>query len=501
MIHILLITAYTDLELLTEQLDLYDQDSDFNVYIHWDKKTVTQDIIQAISSHKSVKKIFSIYSINWGGHNLLAAMILLCRCALCDLKKKGNPECFIHSISGTDILFRPLYELKDFFNKYKNSGFMEFFQLPSPNWNDGGLKRITLWHPLDKLNIRDAKQAKIYNEYLEEQERKGIYRSLPSGTIYGGGCWWSITRDMAIYWIQHYNDGNLFVRLKNTFAPEEIHPQTILLNSQYSQQICNISLHYICWDYGTRGTPAPLESFDISYMIRSSNIWGRKVAIGISDDVRIFFKWFSTLPALYLHRGSKSNQTLQQITEYLLKYAWGCPLLGVMDGVMGVVIYLFCYGKVYNQEKCTRAAKNMLDDAIKKRKKITTADFNNGTPGFAYSIAWLCHYGFIIEKEPYGQILSAFDKHVIEAFKNKETKSYLQNFFWKKYYNILPYIKIRNLFDINKISEYSQNATKELLQPIDSKQFKQSLGLAGIAGMGFSILRSLHIKQIPPFLD
>lgn len=501
MLHIILIEAYTNLEFLLEQLDLYDEDPDFKVYIHWDKKTFSQDILQAISTHKSVQKVCSLYSINWGGHNLLSSMIALCRYALSDLERKGNPECFIHSISGTDILFRSLDEFKFFFNQYKNIGFMEYFQLPNPNWQDGGLKRITLKHPLDRLNIRDANQALIYNKYLKEQERKGVYRPLPSGAIYGGGCWWSITREMAIYWIQHYNDDNLFERLKDTFGPEEIHPQTILLRSPYSGYIRNTSLHYICWNYGTRGAPALLENFDLPYMIRSSNIWARKIAVGISDGVKSFYKWFSTLPPFRSHENLNDNQELQEIAEYLLRYSGGCPLLGVMDGLMGSVIYLLCYGKICNQEECIQTATEMLDDAVSRWKEIATADFNNGIIGFAYSIAWLYSHGFVIKKAIYEQLLSSFDKNVVEAIENEQKRLHLQAPFWSEYYCILPYIKIRNLYNTDSFSQTATDATKKLLQQIKSKHFKQSLGMAGVAGLGFSKLHSLYINEIPPFLD
>lgn len=126
--HILLISAYTNLDFLLEQLKLYDNAIDFKIYIHWDKKMFSQNILQALSSHKSVKKVLSIYTIYWGGHNLLASMIELCRCALYDLENEGNPECYIHSISGTTIMLRTTDEFKAFFCTHRGLGYMEYFK-------------------------------------------------------------------------------------------------------------------------------------------------------------------------------------------------------------------------------------------------------------------------------------------------------------------------------------------------------------------------------------
>lgn len=66
------------------------------------------------------KKVLSIYTIYWGGHNLLASMIELCRCALYDLENEGNPECYIHSISGTTIMLRTTDEFKAFFARIED---------------------------------------------------------------------------------------------------------------------------------------------------------------------------------------------------------------------------------------------------------------------------------------------------------------------------------------------------------------------------------------------
>lgn len=142
--HILLITAYTEVNHLIEQIKIYDADADFHIYIHWDKRYATTALLNKLATYPSVKRVCSSYTINWGGRNQLTAMMGLCQHALEDLALVGNPPSFIHSISGTDILIHSLDEFKKFFDMYPNNGFMEYFQLPYKGWSEGGLNRLIL---------------------------------------------------------------------------------------------------------------------------------------------------------------------------------------------------------------------------------------------------------------------------------------------------------------------------------------------------------------------
>ena len=498
--HIILIVAYAEVNHLIEQLNIYDADSDFHVYIHWDKKYATATLINKLASHPSVKRVCSSYAINWGGRNLLTAMIALCQHALEDLSSAGNPSCFIHTISGTDILIHSLDEFKEFFKMHPNKGFMEYFKLPHKGWSEGGLNRLTLRHPLDRLTIRESAQHyRIYHRYLAIQRACQIRRELPTIQLYGGSCWWSLPRNMAAFWIQHANKNGLYERMEDTFAPEEIHPQTVLLNSQFRGQIQNTPLRYICWDYGARNTPALLENYDLTQMLQSQNFWARKIASGISDGIRSFYKWFAILPIIQLTREGGAKQ-LRIIADYLITNTSICPMLGLMDGIMGTVVFLLCYGKLYSQNDCIQTGLVFLHQVVSKRKDLCSSDFNNGTVGVAYTLAWLLKHRFIESSPYYNKLLLNFDEKILLTLLDKSLSTKLQHPFWEQYYQYSSYLRLRKLSAPLGIFAKFRSCISEQIRKAGLSPYKCSLGMAGIAGYGFNLLRELNKKDCPPFM-
>lgn len=496
--HCILITAYTQLSHLLDQLDIYDADADFSIYVHWDKKFASAEVLEKIAAHPSAKRVCHNYCVNWGGRNLLAAMQTLCRMALDDLEANGNPDCFIHNISGTDILLRSLAEVKDFFNRHRNEGFMTHFKLPYTHWTEGGLNRLTWRHPLDRLNIHDIKQCKIYHRYLSLQQSSGKRRPLPVIQLYGGDCWWSLPREMADYWLQHSNDGGLFDRMADVYCPEEIQPQTVLLNSLYAKRLCNDSLHYICWDYGTRGTPALLENHDLPYMQQSENIWARKVASGSDDGVKRYFQWFRELPFLPTQPASPAD-LLPTLADHVGLHAPQCPLYGLMSGRMGAAVFLLCYGKLYAAPRYVDTGIKILDSVISRRKALTTSDFNNGSLGIAYALAWLCKHGFA-DRKTYEYILEDFDKKVRAVLVSSEATAYLHTPFWQSYFQYGLYSQLRDLPQADSCAAYPEHIIS-LLGKAGTFRDRSSIGLAGLSGLGLNSLRLVKPDLMPNFVS
>lgn len=499
--HIILITAYAEVEHLIEQLTIYDADSDFHVYIHWDKKHVTTALINKLAAHPSVERVCSSYAINWGGRNQLAAMMELCRYALEDLSLAGNPPCFIHSISGTDILIHTLDEFKAFFEIHSDEGFMEFFSLPYKGWSEGGLNRLTLRHPLDRLAIRESTQEyQIYHRYLAIQHACHKQRDLPDMQLYGGSCWWSLPHKMVVYWIQHSNDNGLYDRMEDTFGPEEIHLQTVLLNSPYREQIKNTPLRYMCWDYEARSTPALLENYDLTRMLQSRHLWARKIASGVSDDIRHFYRWFAMLPPANQTK-EKSVKQLRLLANYLITHTSTCPMLGLMDGIMGSVVFLLSYGRLHGQSDCVQTGRALLNHILRKRRSVCSSDFNNGTFGIAYALAWLLEHRFLEHSPYYNEILLGFDEKVLLTLQDDSFTTQIRHAFWKQYYQFSSYFRLRKLAMPPSICNESDNTASEQIQKAGHSPFKCSLGMAGVAGYAFNLLYELNQRDCPPFID
>ena len=282
--HAILITAYTDLFRLIELILSFKGLCD--IYVHIDKQYyMSHSGLQILSSIKGVKLVMQKYSINWGGRNHLDAILDLCHQAY---SNSPNAEYF-HLISGNDLLIKRMEYFNDFFEHNKGIDFLESFSLPYQGWTGGGLNRIEYVHPLDRLNIRNEGQARIYQRYLQIQLRSKHTRELPVYALYGGSSWWSLTSQTIKYIIDNYNWMGWYDRLKDTFAPDELYVQTLLMNSPRKDEICNNNLRYISWTMRNGNMPAILDEQDKIDLIRSNAIFARKVDSRISNRLISFF--------------------------------------------------------------------------------------------------------------------------------------------------------------------------------------------------------------------
>lgn len=488
--HVLLIVAHSQFESLNKLISQFDNEPDFQIYIHIDLKSdVTDEILQLLNRHVSVKNIVCKYNINWGGRNLFRAMLYLCNIIIDDL---SNEEFYVHTLSGVDILTRSISEFKAFFDSNKGRNFMENFSLPYHGWNNGGLDRLELYHPLDRWNIRCENGAKLYKRYIEKQKNKNVKRLLPQIQLYGGGCWWSITNDATEYLCKFYNDNGLFDRMYNTFGPEEILPQTILMNSDFKDTIVNSSLRYICWDYGTRGTPSIIEPYDIPYIQLSHSFFARKIDYITSSEVSSFFSNLHDSGILNLD-GLGEEERVHAIAGYIMENMPRCNLLGLMSGLSGACVFLFCYARAFDNVYAKTLAQNLIADIIEKRKNVKTCDFNNGTIGIAFTMTWLKKHDFISNKVD--EILHDFDIGVMEAVDYYMRENYMDEFY-KKYFRFDAYLSERKI----QLSEETWNfisyfspPLSSFLSNLDIYNEKCSIGLLGYAGYGLLLLE----KQLP----
>lgn len=378
---------------------------------------------------------------------------------------------------------------------------MEYFSLPYKGWSEGGLSRLALRHPLDRLAIRESTQEyQIYHRYLAMQRACHKQRDLPSIQLYGGSCWWSLPHKMAAYWIRHSNDNGLYDGMEDTFGPEEIHPQTVLLNSPYKDEIQNTPLRYMCWDYGARSTPASLESYDLTRMLQSRHFWARKITSGVSDDIRRFYRWFVKLPPINQAQERNAKQ-LRIIADYLIAHTLTCPMLGLMDGIMGSVVFLLSYGKLYDQSDCVQTGRVLLNHILRKRKRVSSSDFNNGTFGIAYALAWLLEHQFLEHSPYYNEVLLGFEGKILLALQDESFVTQIRHPFWKQYYQFSSYFRLRKFTMPSSICNESDNTASEQIQKAGQSPFKCSLGMAGVAGSGFNLLCELNQMDCPPFLD
>lgn len=266
---------YKRLPLLVDQFD-----ERFNIYVHIDKKvSLPQTMRKLIKSKKSVKLLAQSYETNWGSMNIVNATLFLCRKALTD---KCNTH--FHLISGSDF---PVATNEQIVESSQTSAdnYMEYFPLPTPRWNDGGLSRLEYFHPLDCLDYWNPKERERYEKFLNVQKVMNIKRKLLDIPYYGGSTWWSLSRKCIEYVIRNLNVNNIYASMQNTYIPDEMFFQTTLLNSPLKRYIKNDNRRYIVWRVKNGHIPANLDMEDYDIIRNSNCLFMRKTDKNCSEKL------------------------------------------------------------------------------------------------------------------------------------------------------------------------------------------------------------------------
>ncbi|WP_223033948.1 beta-1,6-N-acetylglucosaminyltransferase [Hanstruepera marina] len=281
--HAILITAYKNFEHLKDLAEFFDQN--FEIFIHIDKKSnLEPKVLNELQDLIQVKLVSRKYKVNWGGVNHLKCILYLAKEAL----KNKNIERF-HVISGHDYPIKTCSYFVDYFKRHSSENYLNFHELPSIKWPNGGLDRIEYYNFYDLLN------AKRYRHYIfklvEIQKKLKIKRRISKKVpkLYGGETWWSLSRE-ALSYVIDFTDKNKFLlnRFKHSFCSEEMYVHTVLLNSKFAATVVNDSLRYIDWSDRNGNFPANLDNSDLEKMIISKNkFFARKFEFPISLKLKL----------------------------------------------------------------------------------------------------------------------------------------------------------------------------------------------------------------------
>ena len=271
----IIITAYKNFEQLIDLIKTFDED--FNVYVHIDKKSkLNKDIIKEISEISNVRYLTRRYKVNWGGVNHLKVILLLSEKALLNSDNK-----LFHLITGEDFPIKT----KDYFESLilestiQTHNYLEFFKIPAPFWKNGGMDRLEYYNFYDLFNAKSSPGNKCILFVRKIQNKFNLKRNMNiSKQLYGGSTYWTLNKDVLKYVIDFTNQNPLFFkRFRFTFCPEEIYFQTIIMNSEYANNIINDNLRFIDWKTGREGYPAFLDESDYELLLKSNKLFARKI--------------------------------------------------------------------------------------------------------------------------------------------------------------------------------------------------------------------------------
>lgn len=186
--HAFLITAYKDLPALEQLVDELGPDA--LIYLHLDgRHRFPAEALDHLKARPEIRLLSRKYGIRWGSRTHLLAMLELARAAVSE-----GLATRLHLISGSDRPVVPKAHFDRFFDTAPHAEYLLHFPLPTPYWKDGGLERLTLYHPLEFLDLRHPRQRRLRDLFLLAQHKAGIQRSLDGlPPLVGGSSWWSLT--------------------------------------------------------------------------------------------------------------------------------------------------------------------------------------------------------------------------------------------------------------------------------------------------------------------
>ncbi|MEO8589508.1 MAG: beta-1,6-N-acetylglucosaminyltransferase [Flavobacteriales bacterium] len=284
--HAFLITAYTDLDGLNALIECLGPEA--HIFVHLDRKArVPEAALDRLRQQPTLRFLSRRYSVNWGSARHLHCILELCRSAV-----KDERIDYLHLITGSDHPLVARQDFNAFFEQHRGSEFIEHFPLPTRYWPEGGLDRLTLYHPLEVLDLRDPRQRRMRDLVKMVQLKLGVRRSLDGlPPLHGGSTWWSLSRMCVADLLKACDaDPGYLRRFRHTHVPEEIFFQTLIMSSPFVEHVVNDNLRYVDWVARNGNNPAILDLSDLDKVLASGKFFARKLvppaSQGLIDELR-----------------------------------------------------------------------------------------------------------------------------------------------------------------------------------------------------------------------
>lgn len=260
------------------------QDSDFDFYVHPDKKTNIEKELIAKPNVFIVPKEQQV-NVQWAQISMVDATLELLKHAL--IKKYD----YYLLLSGQDLPIRSVFKIKTKLSENPKTNYIHF----SPSYQQGGVK-----NNFDKRNDIYYPQA-IIGKKLWQRITRRIYVELTGGyhrtfkwfkrqhqyKFYFGSQWWCLNRE-TIEWMMGYlqKHDEFYHYYVNCTCSDESFFQTLFMMSPFANNRKSY-LHYVDWpDHAN--SPKKLTIDDYEKIISSDKLFARK--IDLSTDKLIIEK-------------------------------------------------------------------------------------------------------------------------------------------------------------------------------------------------------------------
>lgn len=232
---------------------------------------------EALKNHNNC--FFSRRSnVRWGEFSIVQAVLN----AIDTLIESKVDFDYAFLLSGQDYPIKSREEIVRTLRKNPGKQYMEFIPFSElkhiSHWMEAyyfWVGNRLFWHPHHQSdNLIIAMYNFILSLFLPKD------RKLPAGiTPYKGSTWWTLTKDCIKYLHRHSHspDGKRIIRFfKHTWHPSELYIQTVLMNSEYRENILNNDLRFILWAENDNGHPEILTEADYKDILSSDRLFARK---------------------------------------------------------------------------------------------------------------------------------------------------------------------------------------------------------------------------------
>lgn len=276
--HAYLIIAHNQFELLERLIRCIDDERN-DIYIHIDSKATGFDKEKIIASvHQSAITFTNRIHISWGGFDMVRCEYILLEAAF----ESGKHYDYIHLISGVDLPLVSQNEMHKFFDEHNGCEFVHF---GGPQLREIETARVKYYHfasgRRNYFNRFITKTETVVQRALKVDRLKGL-------KIQRGSQWFSITGDFAKYVLSQKSF--VFRQFKNTYIPDEFFIQTLLINSDFVENLFDKRFnndHYACVRYidWNRGHPYTFRESDFDEIMSSGCMFARKFSMDVDSAI------------------------------------------------------------------------------------------------------------------------------------------------------------------------------------------------------------------------
>jgi hypothetical protein len=240
-------------------------------FIHVDSKaSISDQILKTDKVHFTKNRI----SVKWGDFTLIEATLELCREAI----KSSEDFDYVILLSGQDYPIKSNRQIEEFLENNKGKQFFKVRKLPYDEWphHGGGMDRVRVYFPKWMIDRR-YRTWKMRTLWIKFSKSLGLLRRADFfPEYYGVSQWFCATREAIAYIVSYLEERPGIMKFfRNTFIPDEILLNTIIMNSPFRDQVVPDDKRYLVWT-NTKENPLVFRAKNFDELMNADCLFARK---------------------------------------------------------------------------------------------------------------------------------------------------------------------------------------------------------------------------------